>query len=143
VVTHRYAADRLLNDALAAVDLAFVRRDDHCSESPGSAGCADWLHEVDYEPTPAPVDRWARGAVPTIAKQTVRNPHHPAWSGQGPDVALVERRMATCQSCPRPDPQTPSAESATPGDDQGLASNEYTTRLVQRVNPPVGRVAVF
>lgn len=66
-----YAADRLLNDALAAVDLAFVRRDDHCSESPGSAGCADWLHEVDYEPTPAPVDRWARGAVPTIAKQTV------------------------------------------------------------------------
>ena len=61
-----------MNDALAAVDLAFVRRDNHCSQPLTEAGGRDWLDELDYEPTPAPVDRWARGAVPTVAKVPVR-----------------------------------------------------------------------
>lgn len=54
----------LLSSALEIVELGYVAREDHCTSSMARGELhKNWL--VDSEPVPAPIDRWARGSVPT------------------------------------------------------------------------------
>jgi hypothetical protein len=99
-----FTIDRLVNDALAVVDLAFLPREDRHNEAAEKGDIGDeW--QIDQEPEPAPIDRWARGAVP-VRSRTATLPGYPqdARSGSQPRSSRESLRPQRTSTASEPEP---------------------------------------
>mmetsp|Transcript_705 Transcript_705/g.1249 ORF Transcript_705/g.1249 Transcript_705/m.1249 type:complete len:538 (-) Transcript_705:98-1711(-) len=102
-----FTIDRLVNDALAVVDLAFLPREDRHNEAAEKGDIGDeW--RIDQEPEPAPIDRWARGAVP-VRSRTAILPGYPqderlARPGSQPRSSRESLRPRRTSTASEPEP---------------------------------------